>query len=106
MTTWLIGTPVWELEKQIKKAWKYYKIRSMDCHVIAQRVDKRRVLGTPFAFPEEIKAYDKGARELKEIESYIAVRQRELNIKNPKRKKENYAFNQGQVERLRNELNN
>jgi len=91
------------LEKQIKRAWRYYKVRSGDCHTIAQRVEKRRVLGTPFAYPEEIKEYDKKARELKEVETYIAVRQKELNRYN-KRYKEDMKFNTEQLVRLKDEL--
>lgn len=93
------------LEKQIKDAWNYYKHRSNQCHEIAQRV-KARIpkYGTPFAYPEEITKYDCYARELKEVESYIAVRQKELNRRYPDRKKENLKFNTQQVERLTNEL--
>lgn len=101
---WILSTPKWELEQQIKRAYRYYKVRSHDCHRIAERVKNRKVLGTIFAFPEEIAKYDKYARELREVEEYIAVRQKELNKKNPRLKKENYQFNQQQIERLRNEL--
>lgn len=92
------------LENKIKTAWKYYKNRSQDCHTIAERVKNRKRAGVPFAYPEEITKYDKYAKELREIEEYIAVRQKELNRQNPKLKRENYAFNQSQVERLRYEL--
>lgn len=91
------------LERKIEQAWKYYKKRSNDCHAIAQRVKNRKVLGTPFAHPEEITKYNEYATELKEVETYIAVRQKELN-KDPRIKRENYAFNQEQIEKLRNEL--
>ena len=95
------------LEEQIKQAWKFYRHRSEDCHQIAQRVKARKVLGKDiggFAYPEEIEKYDRYARELKEAEEYIAVRQQELNRKNPKLKQENYKFNSEQIKRLRNEL--
>ncbi len=92
------------LENKIKQAWKYYKHRSNDCHEIAGRVKNRIRFGQPFAYPEEIVKYDKYARELREVEEYIAVRQREINRKNPNLQRENYAFNTQQVERLRNEL--
>lgn len=92
------------LEKQIKQAWRYYKVRSGDCHIIAERVKNRKIMGTPFAYPEEISKYDEYARELKDIEEYIAIRQKELNRKNPRLEKENYAFNQEQIEKLRHEL--
>lgn len=96
------------LEKKIEQAWKYYKVRSMDCHVIAGRVKQRgldRFNGHPYAYPEEILEYDRKAKELREIETYIAIRQKELNRQNPKLKQENYKFNTQQVERLKNELN-
>lgn len=104
--TWIISTPKWQLEKQIRQAWRTYKVRSGDCHTIANRVKNRRVLGTPFAYPEEIAEYDRKARDLKEIEGYIAVRQKELNRIDPRQKKENYKFNSQQVERLKHELTN
>jgi hypothetical protein len=99
----LIGTPKWQLEKQIRQAWRYYKVRSGDCHVIAQRVQKRRRAGVPFAFPEEIEEYNRKAKELKVIETYIAERQKELNRRNPKRK-EDLRFNIQQTERLTESL--
>lgn len=92
------------LEKQIKDAWNYYKHRSNQCHEIANRVKNRKVLGTIFAFPEEIAKYDRYARELKEVEGYIAVRQKELNRRYPDHKKDNLKFNTQQLERLTNEL--
>lgn len=99
---WILSTPKWQLEKQIKQAWRYYKIRSGDCHTIAQRVQNRRRAGVPFAFPEEIKEYDQKARELKQIEGYIAIRQKELNKRG--KTKEDYKFNTQQIERLKHEL--
>lgn len=94
------------LEKQIKQAWKYYKDRSNRCHEIAERVKNRKVDGIAYSYalPGETDLYDKYARELRDIEEYIAVRQKELNRKNPKLKQENYAFNQQQIERIRQEL--
>jgi len=92
------------LEKQIRDAWKAYKQHSYACHDIANRVKNRKRAGVIFAFPEEIKEYDKRAKELKEIESYIAVRQKWLNRNNPRSYKENYEFNNQQIERLRNEF--
>lgn len=102
-----ISTSKWELEKKIKQAWKYYKTRAQDCHVIAQRVKQRgidRFNGHPFAYPEEITKFDRYAREMREVEEYIAVRQKEINKRDPRQKRDNLKFNTQQVERLRNEL--
>ena len=90
------------LERQIKNAWRYYKVRSNDCHSIAKRVENRKRAGVNFAFPEEIKEYDEKAKELREVEGYIAVRQKELN--KYRKSKQDYKFNQQQVERLTESL--
>lgn len=93
------------LEKQIKDAWNYYKHRSNQCHEIANLVKSRiPKYGTEFAYPDEIAKYDRYARELKEVESYIAVRQKEFNRRNPDAKRKNLKFNTQQLERLRNEF--
>lgn len=94
------------LEKQIKQAWRAYKFNSRRCHEIAERVKNRNIPGIAYSYalPGETDEYDLRARKLREIEEYIAVRQKELNRKNPKLKQENYAFNQQQIERTRNEL--
>jgi len=94
------------LEKQIKDAWRAYKFNSSRCHEIATKVKNRKIDGIAYgyALPGETDEYDKRARKLREIEEYIAVRQKELNRKNPKLKQENYAFNQQQIERTRQEL--
>lgn len=94
------------LEKQIKQAWKAYKFNSNKCHDIAQRVKNRKIDGIAYeyALPGETEEYDKRARELRNIEEYIAVRQKEYNRRHPTSKKEDYKFNQQQIERTRNEL--
>jgi IS1 family transposase len=104
--TYILGYQNWQLEKQIRDAWRYYKVRSNDCHAIANRVKNRQIIGIAYgyALPGETDLYDKYARELRETEEYIAVRQKEINRKNPKLRQDNYAFNQAQIERLRNEL--
>lgn len=94
------------LEKQIRQAWKAYKFNSSKCHEIAERVKNRKVDGIAYSYalPGETEEYDRRARKLREIEEYIAVRQREYNRQNPRSKRENYKFNQQQIERTRNEL--
>lgn len=88
------------IERDIKDAWKTYKLRSFQCMRIADRVRARE---NQFAYPEEIKEFNEKAIELKEIQTYIAERQKYLNYKEPRRLKDNYAFNQQQTE-LQNEL--
>lgn len=94
------------LEKQIKDAWHIYRYNSEKCHEIAERVKNRKIDGIAYSYalPGETDEYDRRARKLREIEEYIAVRQKELNRKNPRLKQENYAFNQQQIERTRQEL--
>lgn len=94
------------LEKQIKDAWHAYRYSSDKCHDIAKRVKARNIPGIAYSYalPGETDAYDKYARRLREIEAYIAVRQKELNRRNPRLKQENYAFNLQQIERTRYEL--
>jgi len=106
MPTYLIATGTYQIEKKIRDAWKVYKVRSADIGVIADRVEERGRFkyGTPFAFPEEIAEFDQKAKELREIEEYIALRQKWLNEIDPKRKQEDYKFNREQVERLQHEL--
>jgi len=91
------------LEKQIKDAWKYYKNRSRDCHEIAQRVKNRKVLGTIFAYPEEIKKYDEYARELRDVEEYTAKRMKEYQ-RRYKPSKEDLKFNVEQTKRIKENL--
>lgn len=97
------------LEKQIKDAWRAYKFNSNKCHEIAERVKNRKVDGIAYSYalPGETDEYDRRARKLREIEEYIAKRQKELNRQNQYNKsykKENYTFNQQQIERTRQEL--
>ena len=97
------------LEKQIKEAWHTYRYNSEKCHEIAERVKNRKVDGIAYSYalPGETDEYDRRARILREIEEYIAVRQKELNrqhMYDKKYKQENYAFNQQQIERTRQEL--
>lgn len=97
------------LEKQIKDAWRTYKYNSQKCHEIAERVKNRNIPGIAYSYalPGETDEYDRRARKLREIEEYIAIRQKELNRQNQYNKsykKENYAFNQRQIDQTRNEL--
>ena len=94
------------LEKNIEDAWHYYRQVSQKCHQIAERVKRRKVDGIAYgyALPGETELYDHYAKELRGIEEYIAVRQKELNRRNPRFKQDNYAFNSQQLEQLRNEF--
>lgn len=97
------------LEKQIKDAFRSYRYNSNKCHEIAKRVENRKILGQAYgyALPGETVEYDRRAKELRKIEEYVAVRQKELNrqhFHDKKYKQENYLFNTQQVEMMRKEL--
>ena len=96
------------LEKQIKDAWRAYRYNSESCHEIANRVKNRRILGMTYgyALPGETDEYDRRARSLRQIEEYIAVRQKEYNRQHPNHKSEDYKFNLQIRERTLNELAN
>jgi hypothetical protein len=107
---WLYPVAKSKLKRDVKEHWKIYKKLSEDCHLIARRVmNRKKWVGqshTEFAFPEEIKEYDEKARDLKKIETLIALLQKELNRRNPQIIRENYKFNQDQVKSLTHELIN